>query len=377
IIRPFNTKNCGGAGAKTRKAGDGQTSPTTVARPTETTRTSGADTSSVRNHGLRATGSAGRVPSRDGRPPARARHTHATMSTTGNSVMTATMISARPPARSTRPTAPNISATKRRLHAAKTLNLVPRDGSRKHKKTMNATKLTPPSTRAWCWAALIARRTCRRRGAIVSQAAGEKSVRSPQIGFTLPERLPGERVSSRELFPLLEGQSLERGLLRIKVVFVGVDQEVAGGQMSELVQDGQGQDQRGQAARHEDSRQVHRLRVPEFPEPAGERKQAREFGVPGVRDHMNGNGDIQVISECVGVIFGLEPPTRETQDGQFFLKLGGREQGPRSFDARPWCSAEVPEGTPQSGQPVQEETREVTSRHFNPHRRPRVLPRTA
>src|SRR5215211_2427320 len=60
--------------------------------------------------------------------------------------------------------APNIRATKSRLHAAKTLNLVLLDGTRKHKKTINATKLTPPSTRAWCWAALIGRRTCRRRG---------------------------------------------------------------------------------------------------------------------------------------------------------------------------------------------------------------------
>src|ERR687894_1493302 len=113
-------------------AGEGQTSPTAVARPTESSRTSGADPSIVRNQGLRATGSAG---SREGRPPARARHTHATMSTTGNSVITATIISARPPERSTKATAPNISATKSRLHAAKTLNLVLRDGMRKHKKT--------------------------------------------------------------------------------------------------------------------------------------------------------------------------------------------------------------------------------------------------
>src|SRR5918995_357268 len=161
MIKPFNRKNWGGAGAKTRKAGDGQTSPTTVARPTERSRTSGADPSIVRNQGLRATGSAG---SWAGRPPARARHTHATMSTTGNSVITATMISARPPERSTRATAPNISATKSRLHAAKTLNFVRFDGRRKHKKKkMNATKLTLPSTRAWCWAALIARRTYRGR----------------------------------------------------------------------------------------------------------------------------------------------------------------------------------------------------------------------
>src|SRR5215204_653830 len=151
MIKPFNTKNWGGAGAKTRKAGDGQTSPTAVARPTESSRTRGAEPSITRNQGLRATGSAG---SWAGRPPARARHTQAIMSTTGNSVITATIISARPPERSSSATAPNISATKNRLHAAKTLNLVLRDGRRKHKTKMNATKLTLQSTRAWCWAAL-------------------------------------------------------------------------------------------------------------------------------------------------------------------------------------------------------------------------------
>src|ERR687898_325190 len=163
MIKPFKARNWGGAGAYTRKAGDGQTRPTAVARPTESNRRSGADTSMGRNQGLRATGSAGRLPSWAGRPPARARHTHATMSTTGSSVITATIISARPPERSTRATAPNISATKSRLHAAKTLNLVLLDGMRKHKKMTNATKLTLPSTRAWCWAALIARRTYRGR----------------------------------------------------------------------------------------------------------------------------------------------------------------------------------------------------------------------
>jgi hypothetical protein len=143
-----------------RKAGDGQRSPPAVARPTESSRTSGADPSIARSQGLRVTGSAG---SWAGRPPAKARHTHATMSTTGNSVITATIISARPPERSTKATAPNISATNSRLHAAKTLNLVLLDGRRKHKKKMNATKLTLPSTRAWCWAALIVRRTYRGR----------------------------------------------------------------------------------------------------------------------------------------------------------------------------------------------------------------------
>src|SRR5215204_2414732 len=130
MIKPFNRKNWGGAGAKTRKAGDGQTSPTAVARPTESSRMRGADPSIARNQGLRATGSAG---SWAGRPPAKARHTHAIMSTTGNSVIIATMISARPPERSSSATVPNISATKNRLHAAKTLNLVLLDGMRKHK----------------------------------------------------------------------------------------------------------------------------------------------------------------------------------------------------------------------------------------------------
>src|SRR5215211_2011079 len=101
MIKPFNTKNWGGAGAKTRKAGDGQTSPTTVAKPTESSRTIGADPSIARNQVLR---------------------------TTGNSVITATIISARPPERSSSATAPNISATKNRLHTAKTLNLVLLDG---------------------------------------------------------------------------------------------------------------------------------------------------------------------------------------------------------------------------------------------------------
>src|SRR5918993_1101003 len=163
MIKPFKARNWGGAGAYTRKAGDGQTRPTAVARPTESNRRRGADTSMGRNQGLRATGSAGRLPSWAGRPPARARHTHATMSTTGSSVITATIISARPPERSSRATAPNASATKSRLHAAKTLNLVFLDGRRKQEKMTNATKLTPPSTRACCWAALIARRAYRGR----------------------------------------------------------------------------------------------------------------------------------------------------------------------------------------------------------------------
>ena len=115
-----------------RKAGDGQRSPPAVARPTESSRTSGADPSIARSQGLRVTGSAG---SWAGGPPAKARHTHATMSTTGNSVITATIISARPPERSTKATAPNISATNSRLHAAKTLNLVLLDGSRWKEKT--------------------------------------------------------------------------------------------------------------------------------------------------------------------------------------------------------------------------------------------------
>src|ERR671911_715367 len=202
MIKAFKTTNWGGAGAYTRKAGDGQTSPTAVARPTESSKMSGADPSIVRNQGLRATGSAG---SWAGRPPARARHTHATMSTTGNSVITATTISARPPDRSTRATAPNIRATKSRLHAAKMLNLVLLDGRRKQKKMMNATKLTLPSTRAWCWAALIARRTYR----------GRRDCRHPgsrRREHTKPSdwpRAPG--VTPRRMGILVQASSLSSG----------------------------------------------------------------------------------------------------------------------------------------------------------------------
>src|SRR5215211_4247450 len=261
-------------------AGDGQMSPTAVARPTQSSRTSGGDPSTARNQGLRATGSAGRLPSWAGRPPARARHTHATMSTTGSSVITATMISVRPPERSTRATALNISATKSRLHAAKTLNLVLLDGRRKHKKKMNATKLTPPSTRAWCWAALIARRTYRRR-------EGCRHPGSWRRGHTKPSGWPRAPGVTRwrmgipvrgELLPSLEGKGRKRRTFGMLVVLLGllveIDQEVAGGQVSELMQDGQGQDQRGQAARYEDGRHVQLLGEAKFPEPSRDRQEA-------------------------------------------------------------------------------------------------------
>src|SRR5215217_1414969 len=380
MIKPFNARNWGGAGAYTRKAGDGQRSPTAVARPTERSRTSGADPSIARNHGLRATGSAGRVPSWAGRPPASARHTHATMSTTGNSVMTATIISARPPERSTRATAPNISATKSRLQAAKTLNLVLLDGMRKHRKKTNATKLTLPSTRAWCWAALIARRTCRRRGDCHHPG-------SPRRGHTRPSdwpRAPG--VTHRRMGTLVRASSLlERNgrkccLFGMFIVLGGLlvelDQEVAGGQVPELVQDGQGQDQRGQTAWYEDRRQVQLLRVSQFPKPSRDRQEARELRVPGVRDHMYGYGDTQVLSESIRVIFGLEPLARQTKDSQFLLKLCGREQGSRFIDAR-LRGAEVSKRTPEAGQPAQKGACEVTFRHVNVYHRPRVPPRIA
>jgi hypothetical protein len=40
---------------------------------------------------------------------------------------------------------------------------------------------------------------------------------------------------------------------------------------------------------------------------------------------MYGYGDVQVLSESIRIIFGLEPPARQAQDSQFFLKLCGRE----------------------------------------------------
>ena len=68
------------------------------------------------------------------------------------------------------------------------------------------------------------------------------------------------------------------------------------------------------------------------PQPSRDRQEARELGVPGVRDHMYGYGDVQVLSESIRIIFGLEPPARQAQDSQFFLKLCGREQGSRSVE---------------------------------------------
>src|ERR687889_1779558 len=91
---------------------------------------------------------------------------------------------------------------------------------------------------------------------------------------------------------------------------VWLDQQVAGGQVPKLVQDGQGQDQRRQAAWYEDGRQVQLLRVPEFPKPSRERQEARELGVQGIRDHMYGYGDVQVLCEGIQIVFGLERPSR-------------------------------------------------------------------
>src|SRR3712207_115477 len=97
-------------------------------------------------------------------------------------------------------------------------------------------------------------------------------------------------------------------------LLVGLDQEVAGGQVPKLVQDGQGQDQRGQTAWYEDGRHIQLLRVPKFPKPSRERQEARELGVPGVRDHMYGYGDVQIISESIRIIFLLERTARQAQD---------------------------------------------------------------
>jgi len=102
-------------------------------------------------------------------------------------------------------------------------------------------------------------------GILVAQAAGEEGIRGPQVGLALPERLRGERVSSGELLSFLERKRRIPGLLITLVVLfellVGFDQEISGRQMTELVQDGQGQDQRGQAAWYEDGRHVHLLQV--------------------------------------------------------------------------------------------------------------------
>src|SRR3712207_5278994 len=141
-------------------------------------------------------------------------------------------------------------------------------------------------------------------------------------------------------------------MLVVLELLVGLDQQVAGGQVSKLVQDGQGQNQRGQAAWYEDGRQVQPLRVSKFPKPSRERQEARELGVPGIRDHMYGYRDVQVLSESIRIIFWLKPPARKAQDGQLFLKLCGREQGSRSIDTRSW-GTDVSKGTPEAGQPVQ------------------------
>jgi hypothetical protein len=74
------------------------------------------------------------------------------------------------------------------------------------------------------------------------------------------------------------------------------------------------------------------LGVSQFPKPSRDRQEARELGVPGVRDHMYGYGDVQVLSESIRIIFGFEPPARQAQDSRFFLKLCGREQGSRSVE---------------------------------------------
>jgi hypothetical protein len=131
-------------------AGDGKTSPTTLATPTKNKSANGADLRSVRNLALRAAGSNGSVPDRWGNRPARATHTHATISTTGSSVMMATATSVRSWERSKAATAPNTRVAKRRLHAAKTLNLVLLDEKATHVKKAKATKLSAPRTRAWC-----------------------------------------------------------------------------------------------------------------------------------------------------------------------------------------------------------------------------------
>src|SRR5829696_2555155 len=165
-------------------------------------------------------------------------------------------------------------------------------------------------------------------------------------------------------------------MLVVLELLVWLDQQVAGGQVPKLVQYGQGQDQRRQAAWYEDGRQVQPLRVSKFPKPSRERQEARELGVPGVRDHMYGYGDVQVLCESIRIIFWLEPSARQAQHGQFFLKLCGREQGSRSVDTRS-CGAEISERTPEAGQPFQKGVREVTFRRVNVHRRPRARPRTA
>src|SRR5688572_9337393 len=97
-------------------------------------------------------------------------------------------------------------------------------------------------------------------------------------------------------------------MLVVLELLVGLDQQVASGQVPKLVQYGQGQDQRRQAAWYEDGSHVHLLRVPEFPKPSRERQEARELGVPGIRDHMHGYGDVQVLSEGIRIVFWFESP---------------------------------------------------------------------
>jgi hypothetical protein len=131
-------------------AGDGKISPTTPATPTKNSSESGANLRTFRKLALRAAGSNGSVPDRWGKRPARATHTHATISTTGSSVMMATTTSVRSCERSNAATLPNTRVTKRRLHAAKTLNLVLLDEKATHAKKAKATELSAPRTRAWC-----------------------------------------------------------------------------------------------------------------------------------------------------------------------------------------------------------------------------------